>query len=220
MKDYLASVRIECRLRAGEIDGGHKVTDAGVIMRALALADIEEIIGVKMPVHFPRNPEGAFNLLKLFPKVVLQDAVAGPIWESIYSNGKLLAIAVARRQALQDAGEMFEDFDMFRVEQALDMANAVGKFGADRLPAFESVPEETMLITGSKLISAALDALRTSTEPTSNRRYWEAIRRAEEAETYLKLIQLGHITLRDTREIALPPEELDDDENTDQSHPS
>lgn len=211
MKDYLASVRIECRLRAGEIEGGHKQTEAGISMRALTLADIEEIVETKIPAHFPRNTEGSLNLLKLFPKVILKDTVEGAIWQSIYDQGRIFATAIARQQALRDAGEMFENFDMFRVEQALDLANNASESGANRLPAFESVSDEDMLIMGGNLISVFLTTLRATKEPISNRRHWEAVRRVEEAETYLKLVRMGHATFRDTREISLPPEEVNED---------
>jgi hypothetical protein len=211
MKDYLAAVRIQCRLRAGEIDGEHKVTDERVSMRALTLGDIEKIIDDTLPATFPDDPEGAFNLLKLFPKVILKDAVKGPIWQSIHDQGKVYAFDVARKQALRDAGELFGDFDMFQVEQALDLANAVSKSRTDRLPAFESMSDGEMTTTGSKLVSTALEALRANSKPGLSRRHWEAVRRIEEAETYLKLIRMGHATFKDTREISLPPEEVDDE---------
>ncbi len=211
MKDYLAAVRIQCRLRAGEIDGGHKTTEEGVHLRALTLGDIEAIIVDVLPTAFPNDPEGAFNLLKLFPKVILKEGIEGPIWQSIHEHGKVFAFDIARKQALIDAGELFAEFDMFRVEQALDLANAVSKSNADRLPAFESISEDEMVIAGSKLVSAALETLHAIDKPSSSRRIGEALRRLQEAETYLKLIRMGHTAFRDTREIALPPEEIDDE---------
>jgi hypothetical protein len=212
MKDYLAAVRIESRLYAGQIDGGHKHTPLGIPMRAISLADIEDIIKTRLEDHFPRTPEGAFNLLKLFPRVILNEAGEGHIWEFIHDHGQTFVLDAARKQALRDAGETFTDFDMFRVEQALDLANSTCRTHLDRLPGFQSIADEEMIRTGIKLISAALDNLRSIADTAKSKRYHECLRRTEEAETYLKLVRLGHAMFLDTREISLPAEETEEEE--------